>query len=66
MPNESHTNLTARERELLKRIAERDGITEDDAATKLVKDALERRVRKRTGRGPARVYEVKGRGTPRR
>lgn len=43
----------------MKRIAERDGVSEDEAATQLVKAALARRVRKRTGRGPARVYEMK-------
>jgi hypothetical protein len=53
------TNLTAAERELVKRIAERDGITEDEAATNLVKTALARRVRKRTGKTPARVYSIK-------
>ena len=59
MPKEDHTNLTGTERSILKRIAERDGVSEDEAATQLVKAALERRVRKRTGRGPARVYDMK-------
>lgn len=62
MPNEDHTNLTGNERAIVKRIAERDGVTVDQAATQLVKDALERRVRKRTGKGPARVYELKEKG----
>lgn len=65
MPKEDHTNLSRQEQELLKRIAEREGITEDEAATQLVKAALERRVRRRTGKGPARVYAIKkGTGTP--
>jgi len=51
--------LSVAERELVKRIADRDGITEDEAATQLVKAALARRVRKRTGKGPARVYEMR-------
>ena len=51
--------LTATERALVKRIADRDGITEDEAATQLVKTALARRVRKRTGKGPARVYGIR-------
>jgi hypothetical protein len=55
------TALSKKEREILKRIAERDGITEDEAATNLVKAALERMVRKRTGKGPARVYTIKRR-----
>lgn len=58
-----HTNLTAKERDVLKRIADRDGVTEDEAATRLVKTALARRVRKRTGKGPAKVYGIRrGRG----
>jgi hypothetical protein len=44
---------------VLKAIAARDGITEDEAATNLVKAALERMVRRRTGRGPAKVYSFK-------
>lgn len=55
------TNLTAKERELLKRIAERDGVDEDEAATRLVKTALARRVKKRTGKNPARVYQMRKR-----
>lgn len=57
MPNQ--VPLSVAERELVKRIADRDGITEDEAATQLVKAALARRVRKRTGKGPARVYEMR-------
>ena len=45
--------------ELVKKIAERDGITVDEAATNLAKAGLARRVRKRTGKGPARVYGLK-------
>lgn len=47
---------------MVKRIAERDGVTEDEAATRLVKEALARRVKKRTGRAPAKVYSIKGGG----
>lgn len=53
------TALSKKENELLKAIAARDGITEDEAATNLVKAALERMVRRRTGRGPAKVYSIK-------
>lgn len=52
--------MTKAERDVVKKIAERDGISEDEAATKLVKAALERRVRKRTGKGPARVFLMRG------
>lgn len=60
MPEDS-VPLSKAEREIVKRIAERDGITEDEAATRLAKDALARRARKRTGKGPARVYSIKRR-----
>lgn len=53
------TTLTKQERDLVKRIAERDGVSEDQAATRLVKQALARRVKKRTGKTPARVYDMK-------
>lgn len=56
---DEQTSLTPAERALVRRIAERDGITEDEAATNLVKTALARRVRKKTGKGPAKVYEMK-------
>ena len=55
-----HTALSKTEREIVKRIAERDGVTEDEAATLLVKAALARRVKRRTGKVPARVYELRG------
>lgn len=58
---DEQTALSKKEREILSRIAKRDGITEDEAATNLVKAALERMVRKRTGKGPAKVYGIKRR-----
>lgn len=51
--------FTANELELIERVAQRDGISNDEAATNLGKAALARRVRKRTGKGPARVYSIK-------
>jgi uncharacterized protein (DUF2267 family) len=60
-PVPEQTSLSKKEREILRRIAERDGITEDEAATNLVKAALERMVRRRTGKGPARVYSIRRR-----
>ena len=57
----SDTVLSKVEREIVKRIAERDGTTEDEAASKLVSAALARRVKKKTGKTPARVYSIKRR-----
>jgi predicted kinase len=53
------TNLTRQERDLLKRIADRDGVTLDEAATRLAKEGLARRVKKRTGKTPAKVYDLR-------
>jgi hypothetical protein len=36
-------------------------VTEDEAATRLVKIALARRVKRRTGKNPARVYDLRRR-----
>lgn len=54
-------DLSDKEIEVVRRIARREGISEDEAATKLVQKEIARRVRKRTGRGPARVYGFKKR-----
>lgn len=53
------TTLTKSEREIVQKIADRDGCTLDEAATRLTKAALARRVKKRTGKAPARVYPIK-------
>lgn len=55
--------FTAKELELIERIAQRDGISVDEAATNLGKAALARRTKKRSGKSPARVYSIRrGRG----
>jgi hypothetical protein len=54
-----HVALSEKELELVRRIAQRDGITEDQAATNLGKAALARRTRKRTGKAPAKVYGIR-------
>lgn len=51
-------NLTASERELLQKIADRDGVSLDEAATRLAKQGLARRVKRRTGKTPAKVYSI--------
>jgi hypothetical protein len=52
------TSMTASERAIVKRIAERDGITEDEAASNLAKAWLANKVRRKTGHAPAKVYEL--------
>lgn len=51
--------FTAKELELIRRIAQRDGITEDQAATNLGKAGLARRVKKRTGKAPAKIFRLR-------
>lgn len=53
------TTLTSAEREIVQKIADRDGCSLEDAATRLTKAALARRVKKRTGKAPARVYGMR-------
>jgi hypothetical protein len=53
------TAMTAEEMDLVARVARLYGITTEQAHTNLAKAGLARRVRKRTGRGPARISEIK-------
>lgn len=60
MPDEN-LSLSGPEMEAVKRIAAREGISVEEAATKLVQSGLARRVRRRTGKGPAKQYQFKKR-----
>ena len=51
MSKEDKVPLTELERSMVTLIATRDGLTEDEAASRLVKDALARRAKKRKGGG---------------
>jgi hypothetical protein len=53
------TAMTAKEAELVRKVAEIYGITEEEAHTNLAKAGLARRVKKRTGSNPAKVYSIK-------
>lgn len=53
--------LSKGEADLAKQVAKRNGISEDEAATLIVKASIARRVRKRTGKGPARIYSIRRR-----
>lgn len=46
--------LSKKEAEMVKQIAERHGISEEEAAELVVKKSIAHRVRMRTGKGPAR------------
>ena len=56
MAPESDLPLSKAEMEIVKKIAARDGVSEEVAASRLVSEALARRVKKRSGKVPARVY----------
>ena len=53
------TALTDQEAELVRKVAEIYGISEEEAHTNLAKAGLARRVKKRTGSNPARVYQLR-------
>lgn len=53
--------LSKDEAKLVKQIAEQHGITEEEAAELVVKKEVARRVRLRTGKGPAKVYGIRKR-----
>lgn len=53
-------DLSDKEIEMVRQIAAREGITEDEAATRLVQKEIARRVKRRTGKNPAKVYAMKG------
>ncbi len=57
--NEGHeVRFTEKEEALVKQIADREGMTVDEAATALAKRYIAAAVRKRTGKGPAKVYSM--------
>jgi predicted HTH domain antitoxin len=51
--------LSEKEMDIVRRVAEQQGMTVEEMATELVQEALKRRVRKNTGKGPARVYQLR-------
>jgi hypothetical protein len=61
VPRDEPLSLSNAELEQVRKIARREGISVEEAASKLVQSALARRVRRRTGKAPARVYSIKKR-----
>jgi predicted kinase len=57
MPAEQ-TALTEQEREAVEQVAQQRGVTFEEAAEQLGKEGLASRVRRKTGRAPARVYDM--------
>lgn len=54
-----HTALSERERQAVEQVAAQRGVTFDDAIEQMAKEGLASRVRRKTGRAPAKVYELK-------
>lgn len=61
MDPEEKIPVSEAERQLVKKIADRDGVSEDEAASKLFSRALARKVKKKTGRPPAKLYSIRRR-----
>lgn len=53
-----HTALSERERQALQQVADQRGITFEEAIEQMAKEGLAARVRRKTGRAPAKVYDM--------
>lgn len=53
------TALSEKERQAVEQVAQQRGITFEEAIEQLGKEGLASRVRRKTGRAPARVYELR-------
>jgi predicted kinase len=58
MPAEQ-TALSERERQAIEQVAQQRGISFDEAIEQMAKEGLAQRVRRKTGRVPAKVYEIR-------
>lgn len=56
---EERVSLSKNEAELAKEIASRFGLTVEEATTLIVKACIARRMKKRTGKSPAKVYTMR-------
>lgn len=53
-----HTALSERERQAIEQVAQQRGISFDEAVEQMAKEGLASRVKRRTGRSPAKVYQL--------
>ena len=60
-PRDEDVALSDAEAEMLKMVAARKGISTEEAATSLVSSAIARRIKKKTGKTPAKVFLFPGR-----
>jgi predicted kinase len=52
------TALSERERAAVQQVADQRGITFEEAVEQMAKEGLAARVRRKTGRAPAKVYQM--------
>jgi predicted kinase len=53
------TALSERERQAVEQVAQQRGVSFEEAIEQMAKEGLASRVRRKTGRAPAKVYELK-------
>ena len=53
------TALSERERAAIEEVARQRGITFEEAVEQMAKEGLASRVRRKTGRAPAKVYDLR-------
>lgn len=56
---DERVSLSKNEAELAKEIANRFGLSVEEATTLIVKSCIARRMKKRTGKSPAKVYTMR-------
>lgn len=59
MSRENDLVLSEAEEEAAKEIAKRKGLTKEEATELVLKAGIAHRVKKRTGKNPAKVYPIK-------
>jgi predicted kinase len=59
MRPDEQTALSEKERQAVEQIAQQRGITFEEASEQLAKEGLASRVRRKTGKLPAKVYELR-------
>jgi hypothetical protein len=59
--NDERVSLTKKEAELAEEIARRFVLSVQEATTLIVKACIARRMKKRTGKSPAKVYQIRRR-----
>lgn len=58
-----YTALSDAERDAVQKVADQRGITFEEAIEQMAKEGLAARVRRKTGRAPAKVYQLPPRKT---